>query len=88
MSADICKGIGSVENLAKDCTAFLGTGSQRRTLHFNGRTALGFTICYHIACFPEKTVSTPQEPAEIIFLHPQAIRKSRSCVAADAPSGA
>ena len=59
MSINIRKGIGSVENLAKDCTTLLGTGGQCSTLHFNCGTALGFAIFYHISCFSEKTIRCP-----------------------------
>ena len=59
MSINIRKGIGSVENLAKDCTTLLGTGGQCSTLHFNCGTALGFAIFYHISCFSEKTIGCP-----------------------------
>ena len=59
MSINIRKRVGSVENLAKDCTTFLGTGSQCSTLHFNCGTALGFAIFYHISCFSEKTIRCP-----------------------------
>ena len=59
MRINIRKRVGSVENLAKDCTTFLGTGSQCSTLHFNCGTALGFAIFYHILCFPEEPVRCP-----------------------------
>ena len=59
MDINIRKGIGSVENLAKDCTTLLGTGGQCSTLHFNCGTALGFAIFYHISCFSEKTIRCP-----------------------------
>ena len=38
--------------------------------------------------FSAKSVRTPQEPVEMIFLQPQEMRKSISCAAAGAPSGA